>query len=141
MKQATEFYASYSALGGRIVEDKDGIGNVKTKTVPYKFGAGGVGGGNVRWDIIKNRRILKPYDDAFVEARDQAILHLTDGVGIIDENDRDKIIQLNKEIQVILGKKVEIKGLVPIRYQDLNLGENVDLPDSIVTALGDLITE
>lgn len=140
LRKIIGLYETLSQLDGHteVVYD-DGGKPQKGKTTPYKFGPNGEGGGKVRYAIVKNIAILKRYIDDYSKARDAMLVSLSDGSGMIKDSDQEKIAKFNVEVTKLLDQEEEVSGLLSIKIDDLNLEQNLLLPNSIVASLDPLL--
>lgn len=122
----------FDAAGKPIVEPD---GRQKIKRTPFGIGL------KARYAILKNRGQTEKVYKRVQKLRDDLITELSGGTGTLSPGkDADKIAQVQKELDTLLGT-TETLSLHQIPLDDLHLDRNPLITDSIVLALGDLVSE
>lgn len=105
------------------------------KTTPHNLGLKG------RYAVLKDRTQTEKVAKRVQTLRDERITELSGGSGTLNpETDADKIALLQEELDTLLDTE-ETLNLHQIPIEDLKLDQNPHITDSIVLALGDLVSE
>lgn len=131
LNEALNCLAALNALDGHQKIVKDG-GVEKPVFVAYKFSV------NVRMTIARNMAKLNAEQKAYQEARNGFIRELSGGGEKVPE---DKLPEFRKYDAAILEGECEDLKLTKLTMEDLNLGTNEELPNSVVAALLPLLDD
>lgn len=142
VKKIRELYEGFSSLDGYT---EVSAGKV-TEKVYYRFS------GKTKYNIIKNINILKRYSEDFDKARDELIKSISGGKDSISQEDKEQLAKFNKSVVEILESEEDVKGLLKIKFADLNLDDEKDedgkvtnkgnkIPNTVLAALFDFIDE
>ena len=108
-------------------------GETKVITVPYKFDS------STCWNISKNLNILKKVVLDYEDANKM----LVTSMGVSEDTpktDPEKYKLFVEELNMLLEKKIEVKGLLKLKLAGLNLDKNPIQP-GIIADLADHIEE
>jgi hypothetical protein len=134
VREAQEVYAGLQNLDTyqKVVKLEDS--SEKVVNLTYSLGR------KAKWAIVKNLRKLKEVNDDFIKLRDDLIKNLSDGTGVIKEDEKEKIAKLTAELEGYLDEDADITGLLRINLNDLNLDE-CPVPNAVLNLLYPIIYE
>jgi hypothetical protein len=101
---------------------------------PFKFS------GKTRWNLAKNLSILSSAVERYEKVKNDIILQVTGGVGIIEENDHAKMAEFVKLLSPILEAEEDFPGILKIKESDLNLDQN-QIPLAVLKSLSLIIEQ
>jgi hypothetical protein len=126
-------YLGICALDKRDAIIKDKQGKEQVVSLPYRFS------GKTAWNLAKNRMILKRYVDVLNDTRDQIIKQVS-GSDRIEVSNQEQVEAFSKEIAPVLKQQEKVEGLLKIKIEELNLGENPISP-SVLESIASIIDD
>lgn len=95
----------------------------------------------IRWDIIKNKKLLKTDAETYEERRKEIISELSPTLGDVAKEDSSKLTDFNKRTRTLLARKVEIPGLLKFNKSGILKDNKNPIPSSILELLMPIIDE
>ncbi len=102
--------------------------------VPYQFA------GKVSWNMVKNKNILKRIIEDFQETNNKLVREISGGKESIDQENPEQVKKLRDELDKILKIDEDVKGLLKIKYSELNLNVN-RIPVSVLELLSPIVED
>jgi hypothetical protein len=127
ISQINELKEAISGLEG-TQEVHDG----KVITKPFKLS------GKTRWNLSKNLAILSRKMEGYEKVKNDLLLQISGGSGIIKEAEVEKIAEFTKQVREIITTEEEVDGLLKIKEEELKLDEN-PIPLAVLSSLSLLI--
>lgn len=131
ISQINQLKEAISSLEGtpRVVKIvTDGVSSEKIITEPFKFG------GKIRWNLSKNLSILTHKMEGFNKVRNDLLMEISEGAGLIKADDHERKIKFNQQLEEIINSEEDVSGILKLSEADLNLDEN-PIPLSAIVAL------
>lgn len=136
ISQVIELQSALSRLDGiqkTVNVVTNGVTVERVITEPFKFG------GKIRWNLSKNLAILTRILGEFDKARNDLLLEVSEGAGIIKAEDCERIAKFNQQLAEMRDSEDDVVGILTIGEADLNLDVN-PIPLAVLMALEPIIS-
>lgn len=132
LSEIRNLFTALSMLDGeqKVVKNK---GQEEVILEPYKFA------GKTSWNLVKNKNILKRYNDDYTEVNDQLIRRIS-GAESINKEDPVQVKEYTDETKKLLETEEDVKGILRIKLSELNLDTN-HIPISILELLSTIVDD
>lgn len=104
-------------------------------TVPYKFDD------STRWNIAKNKRILKTEAEAYEETRTALIKELSPDLGDVtkETNEKQEVFRLRH--RELFARKIEVSGILKLKKSALLKDDSNPIPGTVLEYLIPILDE
>lgn len=134
IKEANIVFEGLKALNGKqIAVEVDGKKRVVTQGYKFK--------GKIIYALAKNIRIFETQYKAYNQDRDKIIETISGGAKEIDPKNVEQLNQFLEQVNNLENDEVELKGVLRIKLDDLNLDENSDIQPFVIASLLSIIDE
>ena len=103
--------------------------------IPFKFDD------STRWNIAKNRRLLKPEIEAYEEVRQSIVKELSPEKGDVGKESGRVLMEFNARTKPILDKPITISGLLRLKKESLLKDNANPIPGNVLELLMPLIDD